>query len=145
MVESPTEQKHEKRGKKKVATQHGWKGDTMELVLPELVDLNSYIRAERSNRHTAAKIKEDQTELVEWHCRNQRLPQLTKIEKITFIWRHKNRRKDFDNVEFSQKFIRDGLVKAGVIPNDGWEHFPPRTLHKHEVDPNRAGVTVIIK
>ncbi len=145
MATQPTEQKHENSGKKKAVTQHGWKGDTMELVLPELVDLNSYIRAERANRHMAAEMKNDQTELVQWECRRQHLPQLTKITKITFIWRHKNKRKDFDNVEFSQKFIRDGLVKAGIVPNDGWEHFPPRTLHKHEVDSKNPGVTVIIK
>lgn len=117
----------------------------MELKLPELIDLNTYIQAERANRHIAAKMKDDQTELVAWECRRQKLPWLNKIEKITFIWRHKDKRKDFDNVEFSQKFIRDGLVKAGVIPNDGWKHFPPRTLHKHEVVPEDPGVTVIIK
>ena len=44
-----------------------------------------------------------------------------------------NKRKDFDNVEFGVKWIKDGMVQAGVIANDGWAHFPPRTLHEHDV------------
>lgn len=34
------------------------------------------------------------------------------------LWVEQNRRRDLDNVAFAKKFIQDGLVKAGVIPND---------------------------
>ena len=103
------------------------------LWLPELVDLNTYISAERSNRFKAAKIKKEMTELVAKECIRQKLPKLQKIDQIAFFWIHRNKKKDFDNVEFSQKWIRDGMVKAGVIPNDGWAHFPPETGHVHTV------------
>ena len=33
-------------------------------------------------------------------------------------WVEENRRRDLDNVAFAKKFIQDGLVKAGIIPND---------------------------
>lgn len=92
----------------------------------------------------AAKIKDQQTNLVATLAKQQLKP-MKVINKITFIWRHKNKRKDFDNVEASQKFVRDGLVKAGIVEGDGWKHFPPRTLHKHEIDPTNPGVLVIIK
>ncbi len=122
-----------------------WYSCCMQLKLPELTDLNSYIRLERTNRIMAAKAKRDETFLVASECRIQKLPKLDKINKITFVWKHRNKRKDFDNVEFSQKFVRDGMVKAGVVPTDGWKHMPPRTLHKHEVDKDNPGVVVIIK
>ena len=103
------------------------------LWLPELVDLNTYISAERSNRFKAAKIKKEMTQLVAQECIRQKLPKLQKIDQFAIIWRHKNKKKDFDNVEFAQKWIRDGMVTAGVLPNDGWAQFPPETKHAHQL------------
>lgn len=117
----------------------------MELVLPELVDLNTYITAERSNRFRGAKIKKEMTRLVAEACMVQRVPRMARITSFSCIWRHRNHRKDFDNLEFGVKWIKDGLVEAGVIANDGWKHFPPRTVHDHVVDPEHPGVTVIIE
>ena len=34
------------------------------------------------------------------------------------LWVEPNHRRDLDNVAFGKKFIQDGLVKAGIIPND---------------------------
>lgn len=116
----------------------------MELVLPELIDLNTYINLERGNRYAAASKKKQFTETVAWEARRQIGKSLT-INKITFIWKHKNKRKDMDNIEFQQKFVWDGLVQAGIIPNDNWGNRPARTLHKHEVDKNNPGVVVVIK
>jgi len=84
------------------------------------------------------------TVTVAWMAKAQLKP-MDKVESITFIWHHPNKRKDFDNVEFSQKFVRDGLVQAGIIKNDNWTCLPPMTLHKHDVMPDKPGVTVIIE
>jgi hypothetical protein len=116
----------------------------MELTLPELTDLNTYIQAERGNRFMASKLKKQNTFIVS-SLAMQQLPRLKKITKVTFIWKHKNKRKDMDNVEFSQKFIWDGLVQAKVIPNDNWKYRPARTLHKHEVNKDHPGVIVVLK
>ena len=110
------------------------------------MDLNTYIDLERSHRRKGAEAKKVQTEAVAWEVKRQfKSLRLERINKVTFIWRHKDKRKDLDNVEFSQKFIWDGMVMAHLIPGDGWKHRPPRTLHKHEVDANNPGCTVIIK
>lgn len=116
----------------------------MQLTLPPLTDLNTYIRAERSSRYIAAKMKRQETEKVAWLAKTQ-LKLVDKLKKITFIWKHPNRRKDMDNVEFSQKFVWDGLVDAGIIESDSWRHRPPRTLHKHELDKKEPGCVVVIK
>lgn len=41
---------------------------------------------------------------------------------FVFRWTVKDRRKDKDNIAFAKKFILDGLVEAGILPNDGWEY-----------------------
>jgi len=116
------------------------------LELPELVDLNTYINAERRNRFMAAKIKSQQTMLVA-RLAEQQLKPWERINKITFIWRHKDRRKDPDNMTFASKFVFDGLVVAGIFKTDGWKLWRgnPKINHRHEIDPTNPGVLVIIK
>lgn len=116
----------------------------MELRLPELVDLNTYINAERSNRFIAAKLKQRETYKVATLAM-QALPRLKRITKITYIWRHKNKRKDHDNVMFATKVINDGLVQAKIIPNDSWAYMPTKYVHKHEINKDDPGVTILIK
>lgn len=40
--------------------------------------------------------------------------------RIEFTWYEPNKRRDPDNVVFAKKFILDGLVRAGILENDGW-------------------------
>lgn len=40
---------------------------------------------------------------------------------MAYTWHEPNRRRDKDNVSgFGRKVIQDALVRAGVLPNDGW-------------------------
>ena len=41
---------------------------------------------------------------------------------FSFLWVAKNKRKDPDNICFAKKYILDGLVAAGILPTDGWNH-----------------------
>lgn len=118
---------------------------TVSFWLPELVDLNTYISAERSNRFKGAAIKKRMTDLVVSRVRSQCLPKMSQITSFSMTWFHKDKRKDFDNVEFGVKWIKDGLVKAGVIKNDGWKHFPPRTVHEHMIAKTEPCVCVSIE
>jgi Holliday junction resolvase RusA-like endonuclease len=115
------------------------------IYLDPLVDLNEYINAERSNRFHAAKLKKEETERVAWQIKKQKIPAFQTITRIVFIWKHKDKRKDFDNVEFSQKFIKDGMVMAGIIKNDSWLYFPTTTIHDHLVDRKHPGCEVLIE
>lgn len=40
---------------------------------------------------------------------------------ISFTWFEESRRRDPDNVVFAKKFILDGMVKAGIIPDDNYK------------------------
>jgi hypothetical protein len=41
--------------------------------------------------------------------------------RLRFVWREPRRRRDPDNVAAGKKLILDGLVRAGVLANDGWD------------------------
>jgi len=114
------------------------------LRLPELVDLNAYIGAMNRNRFMGAKIKREMTELVAYECMAQRIKKGQKIKRLTFLWKHKNKRKDPDNLEFGKKFILDGMVQAGVLTGDGWKQLGAvETVHRHVIDKKDPGIEVI--
>jgi len=54
-----------------------------------------------------------------------------------------NRRRDFDNVHAgARKFVLDGLVKAHVLPNDGWKDVSGTILAFCEHDPDNPRIEV---
>lgn len=92
----------------------------MIITIPgELTDLNTYIDAERTNRYAGAKIKHNMTYLSFMRARGHKND--FKRQRIIFRWYCKNQKKDPDNISFAKKFILDGMVKAGVLENDGWK------------------------
>lgn len=116
----------------------------LHLSLPP--DLNTYITLERGNRFAAAKTKKEWTERLAWEIKSQiKNKTATRVTSFILEWHHPNRRKDFDNVEFGVKFVKDAMMKAGFIENDGWNHFPPKTIHLHQVDKDHPGVIVSIE
>lgn len=91
----------------------------MITIKGELTDLNQYIKALNNNRYAGSKIKKEETERVYWECKQQKTKPINSFPVlITYNWYSKNKRKDIDNVAFSKKFINDGLVMAGVLPDD---------------------------
>lgn len=113
------------------------------FIAGALTDLNTYVSAERSTKYAAAKIKQGETERCAWEIKRQKIKPMQKIDSMMFTWYEENNRKDTDNVEFAQKFIRDGLVQAGVIPNDGRKYTGTTTVHYHHIS-KRVGVEVTL-
>ena len=80
----------------------------IEFVIPyRLTRLNEYIRAERSNKYAAAKIKKDMTAICYYHIPNLSIDYPIKIKMIWVVKRLSN---DADNVSFGAKFILDAMV-----------------------------------
>lgn len=90
----------------------------MITIQGELVDLNSYIGALNSHRYVGSKTKKEQTELCAMYAMKCKEEIKQFPVHITYKWYTKNKRKDIDNVSFSKKFINDGLVLAGILPDD---------------------------
>lgn len=86
-----------------------------------LPGLNEYVNQNRRNRFAGAKMKADTEAMLIGYITAQRPPTHDRV-RIVFRWREINTRRDLDNVAFAKKFLLDALVKAGVIPGDGWRH-----------------------
>lgn len=101
--------------------------------------LNDYIGAERRNRFLGAKMKKEWTELSASYFND--LPVIDEQVHIQFIWREKNTRRDPDNIIFAKKFIMDGLVTAGKLPDDTqkWISGFDETW---EIDKEKPGVLI---
>lgn len=111
-----------------------------EFTIPgELPTANEVISAlNTQRRYVYSNIKKDYTALVMMMA--QKLKPMAKAD-ITITWYCKNRRKDKDNIMFGQKFIFDGLVKVGVLENDGWAQIGD-VAHRFEVDKQEPRIRV---
>lgn len=95
------------------------------IIVPgRLPGLNEMIGAARQNRFGSAKQKHSNTELVAWCAKQAKIPRMQKAS-LAITWYEKNRQRDPDNVQSAVKYIWDGLVVAGVLPNDGWQQQGP--------------------
>jgi Holliday junction resolvase RusA-like endonuclease len=92
------------------------------VIRGRMPGLNEYVRAERTSRYEAARIKREWTELAGIEAARQGLPPFDGPVEVSFLWVEPNRRRDLDNVAFAKKFVLDGLVRAGVIPDDSPRH-----------------------
>lgn len=109
-------------------------------IMGTLPTMNEIVAASKKHYMQYANMKKDYTALVMVHAQG-----LPKVEKADYVitWYCKDKRKDIDNIMAGQKFIFDGLVKAGVIENDGWKQIGDIT-HKFEVDKDKPRIEVAI-
>lgn len=87
----------------------------------QFTTLNEYINAERTNKFKASAIKKKETDIIRNFVTGNKVDKYP--IKITFYWHLKDKRKDLDNIAFAKKFILDGLVKYGVLKNDGLNYI----------------------
>ena len=88
------------------------------VIEGELVDLNSYIDAERGHRMKAAELKELYTNFVRYQTMKQKPITLYPVI-IQIDWYTKDKKKDPDNISFAKKFILDAFVLNKILVNDG--------------------------
>lgn len=89
--------------------------------------LNEYINAERRHRMIAAKMKKEWTErvmdIVAAQTLGDKMPDLKFPIAVRFIVHEQNQRRDIDNVSaMVSKFCLDGMVKAGLLPDDSQKY-----------------------
>lgn len=104
--------------------------------------LNDYIAAMNNNRHAGNNMKQEFTDIAAKYAMS-----LRKIEPpvhIMFTYREANTKRDPDNITFAKKFILDGLVKAGKLPDDSQKYI--RNFSEFwEINPDDVGVEVMIE
>ena len=108
-----------------------------------LPTLNDIIKSARANKYGSNKNKKNYDDFVAWSCKASKLTKLEAKADFTFTWYMKDKRKDKDNIMAGQKFIFDGLQKAGVLKNDGWGEVG-NISHRFEIDKENPRVEVKI-
>lgn len=88
------------------------------IIVPgTMANLNNLLKAARRSWGEENRIKQKHTEDVAKLCKG-----LTKCETPVMVrvnWVERNRRRDPDNIFSASKFILDGLVRGGVLEDDG--------------------------
>ena len=70
-----------------------------------------------------ANLKKQHGDAIYWEAMAQKLKPMTRAYLI-FEWHELDDTRDPDNlVAGGRKIILDALVKAGILPDDGWEHI----------------------
>ena len=119
---------------------------TYRLILnTPFISLNEYIKAERTNKYIAAKIKKQQTNKVVFLAKSLKfsLPKNKKFD-VVFFWYKPNNRKDHDNIAFAKKFIFDGLIEAKILTNDSPKYIN-NLQDNFELDKDRNYVNCIVE
>ena len=115
------------------------------IIHGKLNNLNDYIKALDTSRYKGSALKSDNEAKVlqEIYSQFGRL-RITKPVRMEYTWYESNKRRDLDNISsFGRKVIQDALVKARVLPNDGWENIIGFSDEFH-VDKKNPRIEVLI-
>ena len=113
------------------------------IIKGQLPGLNEMTNANRTNIYMGSKQKKEFTNLVVWSCKACKLMPVDGLNDYEFTWFCKDKRRDKDNRMAGQKFVFDGLQRAGVIKNDGWDQVGIVT-HRFEVDKANPRVEILM-
>lgn len=101
--------------------------------LPSLNEIIAACKGYNGRGFAYSKMKEEWTGLVVTCIQEAQLQPMNSC-RVVCEWREKSKRRDLDNVRVGVKFILDGLVKAGILPNDTqqyvWQISDSLTLDK---------------
>ena len=116
------------------------------IVNRQLPSLNNVIAKNRANKYLGAKFKADIEESIGWDIKQAltkgELKKITEPCEIYITWNEKTKRRDVDNIQSSQKFILDALVKCGVLVNDNRRYV--KQIHHKVIEAERDFVEVCI-
>ena len=113
-----------------------------EITIPgELPNLNAALAGAKRHWSSYAQIKKQQTTKVARIARGQRTPVTPPVD-LVFSWTTKDKRVDPDNVSHGAKYAIDGLVNAGILPNDGRKVIRSLTHLFPEPDPRAPRVDI---
>lgn len=85
-----------------------------------LPGMNEYVKACRTNKYEAAKLKAHYESCIAYFLRPVR-PFEHPVE-IDFHWVEPNSRRDLDNIAAGKKFVLDAMVKCGLLRDDNRRH-----------------------
>jgi hypothetical protein len=114
------------------------------IIQSQLPTLNDYIQKERGGWAAAASIKKKGTEAVQLEVLSQNRSKIDGMVDVELYWIVPDNKQDPDNVFFATKYILDGIVKAGVLREDGRKNIR-HISHKIRTIKNYRFVIVKLK
>jgi len=102
--------------------------------------MNEIIAASKRHHMQYSSMKNIYTNLVAREAQRQKVPVFDRVS-VKITWFCKDKRHDPDNIASGEKFILDGLVKAGRLPNDGWKQIDSLS-HYFEVDQENPRIEI---
>lgn len=118
------------------------------IIREKLPSLNETISANRANRYAGAKLKKNIEDCIGWAIieavATKSLKPVTNPCVIEIEWHEATMRRDVDNIQSSQKFILDAMVKNGILKNDS-RRYVKQIYHKVIDDNNNHVVVRIIE
>lgn len=116
-------------------------------IKAKLPSLNDVIQENRSNRYAGNSFKKSIEEVIGWAIKQAlTMKTLRPIENPCIIeidWHESTRRRDVDNIQSSQKFVLDAMVRNGILINDS-QRYVKQVYHQVYKD-NDDFVVVRIK
>lgn len=76
------------------------------------------------------KAKKEWERIIFWLVKEQKIQPVTKIRQTYEFWFKNKGEHDPDNYACCAKFINDGLVSAGILPRDNFDHIQSFTVEQ---------------
>ena len=116
-------------------------------IKAKLPSLNDVVDKNRTHRYKGANFKKDVEEVIGWAIRQAwTMKTLKPVKKpcvIEIEWHEATKRRDVDNIQSSQKFILDAMVKNRILQNDSRRYV--KQIYHEIIDDNDDYVVVTIK
>lgn len=112
-----------------------------------LPNLNDILKASNaSNKRNCFKpissLKETYDDAVMWAAKAACIKPVAGKVNIRIHWIEPNMKRDKDNIHAGTKFVLDGLVKLGILGNDGWTWIGDLS---YSYSVNRANPRVVVE
>lgn len=88
------------------------------ILTGTLPDLNAELNAAKTHWSIYSRHKKKWTNDVAWQVKAQIRNIIDKPIKLSIKYYLNNQKKDPDNIVFAKKYILDGMVNSGILPND---------------------------
>lgn len=113
-------------------------------TLPNENDIIKAAKASNPRNHfkPISDMKEANDNAVMWAAKAAHIKPVAGKVNVRIHWVEPNMKRDKDNIHAGTKFIFDGLVKLGILKNDGWTWIGDLS-YRYSV--NRANPRVIVE
>jgi Holliday junction resolvase RusA-like endonuclease len=112
-------------------------------IYGKLPTLNEYTNSNRTHWGAGSVMKAKATKAAANACMGMVIP-TGKTVLLHYNW-YVSTKHDLDNIAFGQKFIQDGMVEAGVLPNDSPKYIVGFTHDFHKTEKGSDKVIVSIE